>query len=148
METILPEEHYRILYGSSHLALISLVYALYKQHYFISAGITSIFLTSINYWQKPDYSWRRTLDMGVSFACITYQHTLAFRAEYALQYYILYSLAAGSYYCGTLYYKKGELWKSTYAHLFFHILCNAANISLYSGYITPTVSAVSLPQSA
>ena len=137
MDTIQPREQYIILYGSSHLALLSLACAFYKGEYVISAGIGSIFLTSINYWRKPDHSWRRTLDMTVSLGCITYQHILAYRAQYAIQYYIVYFLALISYLIGTEYHKKGELWKSTYLHLMFHILCNTGNIVLYSGYINP-----------
>jgi hypothetical protein len=148
MNTIIPVEQYRILYGSSYLALVSLAYALYTaQPTVIPIGIGSIFLTSITYWHKPDHSWRRTLDMTVSFTCITYQHCISYRAQYALQYYTLYCMAVAAYYTGTQYYKKGELWKSTYAHLAFHIFCNMANITLYSGYRElPRESQSSLPQ--
>jgi len=135
MNTIQPREQYIILYGSSHLALISLVFAFYKRHYLISAGVGSIFITSVNYWRKPDHSWRRTLDMTVSSGCIVCQHILAYNAEYARQYYIIYFMALAAFLIGKEYHKKGELWKSTYSHLAFHILCNTANIVLYSGYI-------------
>jgi hypothetical protein len=141
--TILEKEQYMILYGSSHIALLSLACALYKGEYDISTGISCIFLTSINFWRKPDNSWRKTLDMTVSISCITYQHIIAYRAQYAVQYYTVYFLAFLSFLVGCEYGKRKELWKSTYSHLTFHILCNLGNFILYSGYIRPDNTIIS-----
>lgn len=130
---ILPREQYILLYGSSHLSLISFLYAMSKGEYIISTGVISVFLTSINYWRKPDHSWRRQLDITVSAVGITYQRYVAYHAENFIPYAIIYTTAVTLFFLGKEFYRRGDTWKSTYTHLAFHILCNVANLVLYSG---------------
>jgi hypothetical protein len=49
----LREEQYSIIYNVSFLSLGSSIYAVYNGYYGLSDGA---FLTSVNYWRKPDYS--------------------------------------------------------------------------------------------
>jgi len=134
MSTIIERKYYIVLYRSSYLFLISFLYALYKTHYIISIAPGIVFVSSINYWRLPDYSWRLYLDTVVVRTAILYQTILAYNAEYAKPYYILFSTAL-LYPLGQYYFNKGDYWKYTYIHMICHILANIGNILLYSGYI-------------
>jgi hypothetical protein len=131
--TILIPEQYNLIYRISWLSLASTLYALSNKHYNLWIAPGAIFLTSINYWRKPDYSWRRYLDMTIAKTMIFYQLCMAYKSEYAVIYYIVNGIALSFYPIGIYYYKKEEYWKSTYAHILLHILCNLGNFILYSG---------------
>jgi hypothetical protein len=135
METILEKEQYIILYRVSYLSLFSAVYAFYRAHYHLAIVPGSVFLSSIHYWKKPDYSYRRYLDMTVVKSAVIYQHYMAYNAEYANMYYTILYIAMLSYPIGLYYYNKKDYWKSTYAHMMLHIMANIGNIVLYSGNI-------------
>ena len=135
METILEKEQYTVLYRVSYLSLFSAVYAFYREHYHLAIVPGSVFLSSIHYWKKPDYSYRRYLDMTVVKSAVIYQHYMAYNAEYANMYYTILYIAMLSYPIGLYYYNKKDYWKSTYAHMMLHIVANIGNIVLYSGYV-------------
>jgi hypothetical protein len=113
------------------------MYAIYNCYYGIALCPFGVFLTSINYWHKPDYSWRRYFDMAYVQCAIFYQCYRSYRAQNATYHYTLMLLGISSYILGIYYYKKNLLWHSTYAHCMLHIIANIANIILYSGYIPP-----------
>ena len=135
METILEKEHYTAIYRVSYLSLFSALYAFYRGHYNLVVVPGSVFLSSIHYWKKPDYSYRRYLDMTVVKSAVIYQHYIAYNAEYANMYYTILCIAMLSYPVGVYYYNKKDYWKSTYAHMMLHIMANIGNIVLYSGYV-------------
>jgi len=66
--------------------LISCIYAIYKNHYDLALVPGGVFLTSINYWRCPDYSWRRYLDMIYVKLALIYQIYRAYNAEYCKLY--------------------------------------------------------------
>jgi hypothetical protein len=131
--TILIPEQYNLIYRVSWISLASTLYALSNKHYTLWFVPGSIFLTSINYWRKPDYSWRRYLDIVVAKTMVAYQLSMAYKSEYALLYYVVSGTALSFYPIGIYYYKKGDHWKSTYSHIMLHVLCNLGNFILYSG---------------
>lgn len=135
--TILERDQYMLIYRVSHLSLISFLYALYRSQYSLVIVPGSVFLTSTLYWHKPDYSWRRYLDMAVTKTCFIYQGIMAYNAEFSTEYYLLIAIAISFYPIGLLYYKKGDTWRSTYSHVMLHILANIANLSLYSSKELP-----------
>jgi len=137
METILEEEQYILIYRISYISLFSTLYATYNTHYNLALCPGSIFLTSIHYWKKPDYSYRRYLDMVVVKSAIIYQYYMAYNAQYAILHYSIFTLGILAYPVGIYYYNKKDYWKSTYAHITLHLLANIASIILYSGYIQP-----------
>jgi hypothetical protein len=135
MDCILYPEQYTIIYNVSFLSLGTSIYAVYNGYYGLSIYPGGVFLTSINYWRKPDYSWRRYVDMTyVSYAVIC-QSYKAYCAQYMLQYYALVLLAISFYPLGVYYYNRKLWWHSTYAHCTLHIIANIANLVLYSGKI-------------
>ena len=136
MECILYPEQYKLIYNLSFLSLGSSIYAVYNGHYDLAICASGVFLTSINYWRKPTYSWRRYLDMTyVKFALI-YQLYKAYRSQYMIHYYVIMIFAVSFYPLGVYYYKKQLYWHSTYAHSALHIISNIANLVLYSGRFT------------
>ena len=125
-----------MLYGTSHLFLLSFLYALYRGHYMISIGPGVVFITSINYWRKPDLSWRLHFDVYTVRIAIVYQTIMAYNAEYSRIYYLTYMLSP-LYALGQYYFNKGDHCKYAYIHMTSHILANIVCCILYYGYMNP-----------
>jgi hypothetical protein len=135
MDCILKEDQYLTIFKVSFLLLGSCIYAIWNGYYHLSIYPGGVFLTSINYWRKPDYSWRRYLDMCyVHYALIT-QGYKVYNAQYAMEYYTLSFIACCFFLLGIYYYKRKLYWHSTYAHCALHIFSNVANVVVYSGQI-------------
>jgi hypothetical protein len=135
MVEFLKPEQYKFIYKISFLSIVSAVYAIFNKHYLISLCPAGVFITSINYWRKPEYSWRRNLDMIYVQLALMYQIYSAYMSQYMIQYYMTMVLALSMYPLSIYYYKKNLHWHSTYAHSGLHIIANIANIILYSGEI-------------
>ena len=135
MECILYPKQYKLIYNVSFLSLGTSIYAAYNGYYLMALCPGGVFLTSINYWRKPDYSWRRYFDMVYVKLAIMYQIYKAYRSQYMLQYYAIMFFSVSMYPLGVYYYKKKLYWHSTYAHCVLHIIANIGNIVLYSGHI-------------
>jgi len=133
MGVILHKKQYILIYKTSYLTLLSFLYSLYQEHYNISIVPGSIFVGAILYWSKPDYSWRRYLDMAIAKTCIIYQLYMAYYNDYAILYYFIATIGLSCYPLGIYYYKKNDYWNSTYSHMAMHIILNIGNIILYSG---------------
>lgn len=131
-QTILDRSQYILIYRVAWLSLLSTIYSFYMKQYNLSIVPTSVFITSRLYWYKPDYSWRRYVDMSVIKACVIYQLGLAYKSEYAAVYYPIALTGLVFYPIGIYYYSKHETWASTYSHITMHIILNIANIVLYS----------------
>ena len=134
---ILIPDQYNIIFKLSFISGFTAGYAFYNNYIDIAIINGIVFLTSINYWRKPDYSWRRYLDMTMVKSAIIYEGIRAYTAEYSNTYYILILAAIIWYYFGVYCYTKKSFWLSTYSHCMLHILGNIAKIILYSGYISP-----------
>ena len=130
---ILKKEQYSLIYKVSFLSLWSFACAIYNGQYMLSLSPAGTFLTSINYWRKPDYSWRRYADITYVHCSLAYQVYRATRSQYMYQYYSLTFCAINLFALGVYYYKKNKHWHSTYAHCGLHIFANIANMFLYSG---------------
>lgn len=134
---ILSYEQSYFIWKASFLSLFSAIYALHNGYYDLALVPGGIFLTSINYWRKPDYSWRRHLDMGYVKCALTYQMIRAYNAEYAKLYYATLFAGVCFYPLGIHFYRRKLFWHSTYAHSMIHVVANVSNVILYSGYIVP-----------
>ena len=132
---ILEKEQYELIYRASYFSIFTLLYAFYRRHWVNAALQLCVTTTSINYWRKPDYSWRRYIDMAAVKSALLYQLCYSYNADYARVYYILTGIGVLCYPIGIYYYKRGDHWKSTYAHLVLHAFANICNIVLYSGKI-------------
>jgi len=132
---ILNPSQYNTIWRVSFIQLFCFIYALHRQHYIIAICPGGVFITSINYWIKPDYSWRRYIDMVYVKSSILYQIIRAYNAEYCKMYYMTLFISLCFYPVGIYYYNKKMYWHSTYTHCLLHITGAMTNIILYSGYI-------------
>jgi hypothetical protein len=135
MDTILEYKYYIQIYRVSYLILIALLYSLYNGHYNLAICPASIFLTSVHYWKKPDYSYRRYLDIVVVNTAFTYHHYMVYNAQYANIYYTVFLIAKILYLCGRYCDTKKLYLMGTYCHIGLHVLANIACIIVYSGRI-------------
>lgn len=127
---ILNNEQCYYLYKTSFFSLISVFASLFLKNIFVSLVPSSVFLSSIYYWKKPDYSIRRYIDMLCVKFSLGYYLYIAYRYQvYSYIFYML-SLPITSYCIGKHYYNKDN-WKSTYFHSGVHIFANIGNIYLY-----------------
>jgi hypothetical protein len=134
---ILSPKQYSCIYKVSFLSLVSTGYACYRGHYGLAFVPGGTFITSIIYWRKPDYSWRRYLDMTYVTSGLCYQLIRAYYSEYPRLYYTTAGIAVLFYGLGIHFYKKKQYWCSTYAHCMLHVFGNISNLILYSGEILP-----------
>jgi len=135
---IIPPEHYNLIWRVSWISLFTSSYAAYNNYYDLALVPGSIFLTSINYWRKPDYSWRRYLDIIVVQIALMYQLIRAYNSEYSTTYYSFTFSGITMFFVGVYYHKKNEekyVWRSTMCHISLHILANIGNVILYSGQV-------------
>lgn len=133
MVTILEPAQYNLIFKLSFLSAGTHAYAVYNRHYLISICPAAVFLTSINYWRKPEICWRRNLDISCVMASLFYQIYRAQNSQYKLQYYTIKFFAVSMYPVSFYYYNKNLWWNSTYAHCALHIISNIASLVLYSG---------------
>jgi hypothetical protein len=135
---ILPKSQYTYLWNSSWLFLVSTSYAFTQGHTEFIILPFVVWVTSINYWWKPDFSWRRYLDMTCVHLIVCYQNIRAYGSEYQIPFYILSAIAIICYATG-IYYKQKSDWTSTIFHSSTYILANLSVIILYSGKVQPII---------
>jgi hypothetical protein len=134
---ILYPKQYSYIYKISFLSFFSSLYAIYRGYYDLALVPGSVFLTSINYWRKPDYSWRRYFDVFIVLLVFTYQNIRAYKAEYMYTYYTLITISVFFFFFGIYLFKINEWWYSVYSHCLLHFFANLSNFILYSGHIAP-----------
>jgi len=94
-----------------------------------------IYMTSINFWRLPDYSWRRTLDLIVVKSCVLYHNYLAWSAEYVVIYYSIFAIGTLFYPLGHYMFDRGYKWLSVYSHMSLHTVAALGCMYLYTGAI-------------
>ena len=141
-DCIMKREYYSYIYRVSFLSFLSSIYAIYCDCYDLAVVPGGVFLTSVNYWRRPTYGWRRNLDMGYVASALIYQNYHAYHAYYymmnldqsfALLYLALMLFGIGCYPASIYLHKKKDIWGSTYVHCLLHVVANIANVVLYSG---------------
>jgi hypothetical protein len=115
-----------VLYRSSHIALISFVYALIRSQYILAMVPAAVFATSV----RPDSWWT----IVVVKCALLAQSWVAQDAQYGAAFYGLTNMGFACY-LASLYYYGRDNWRSTYAHVGLHVFANLANIALYSGRV-------------
>lgn len=113
------------------------VYGIFRGHYNLAICPGAFFLTSVNHWRRPVYhSFRRYLDLAVVRSLPLYHHYMVYNAQYAIIYYIIFSIGILTYIISRYFYNKKDYWKCTYYHIILHLMANLGTIVVYSGYIT------------
>lgn len=134
--TVLPASQFQLIWRLSWLSLLSGIVALACRHFDLFWVPLGVWLTSINYWRHPDFSWRRYLDIVFVQVALWYQVYRAYGADNRDWYYSITGIGMCCYLVG-VYCKQvhKSTWASTLCHCLVHILGNAANIALYVGHI-------------
>ena len=134
---IISKEQSNVLWNTSWFCFLSAFYAFYREYYFLSLLPGGCFLTSINYWHLPDYSWRRYIDIIYVKCSVFLQtyHAYIKQAEHFEIYLVIMFMAIQFYIFGVYFYVKKHYWTSTFCHALLHLFANIANIILYSGKI-------------
>jgi hypothetical protein len=133
---ILPIDQSRYLWKTSWLSLLSGSYGIYMKHYDLAVIPLGVFITSLNYWRKPIYGWRRNIDITYVTIGLLYQLNTSFYADNKTKtlYFLLSLLSATLYPISIITFKK-SMWISTIIHSGIHIIGNISNIILYNGNI-------------
>ena len=129
-----PDQSY-FIWKASWLSLLSCMYAISQGYNELAIVPGGVFITSINYWRNPDYSWRRTLDMYYVRIALSYQIIRSYNSEYAAIHLICMIMAVSCFPLSWKYYNNNQIWTSVYIHSMVHLLGNIGNIILYSGKI-------------
>jgi hypothetical protein len=137
----LPPSYANLLWYVSWLSLVSALYAYGRGYYDLAIVPGGVWVTSINYWRKPDYSWRRYVDIAYVHTALLYQILRAHESEYRILYYRILAIGCLFFPVGVFFHKKSELRKSTWCHAMVHVLGNVSNFVLYSGYVAPLCEA-------
>lgn len=134
----LPQYIANYLWFLSWLSLVSGLFAIVMHHYDLCAVPLGVWFTSILYWAKPDYSWRRYFDITYVHLSLTYQLIRARDAEYRVAYYITVGIGMIAFPIA-MYFKNKSTWMSTFFHGLVHVFGNISNIILYAGNVPPPV---------
>ena len=135
---ILPPAHYTLLFRSSFQGFIGFFLAVARGYFDICWYPLLVTLTSLNYWRRPDHSWRRYADMA-AIQCMYYQMWRAYGgAQYWAANFALVVLAGAFFFAGVRMFSVKRYWASTLLHFAAHCTSNLSNIVLYSGHVPPT----------
>ena len=132
---VLPPGPSAYLWRLSWLSLASAVVAVLRGHLDLVPVPLGVWLTSLLYWWRPNYSWRRYLDIACVQFALWYQVFRATHAQHRVPYYVLTFAGVPFFLLGT--YLSASPWSSALCHGMIHILANAANVWLYSGTVAP-----------
>ena len=134
---ILPPAHCAFLWRSSFQGFIGFFLAVARGYYDLCWYPLLVTLTSLNYWRRPDHSWRRYVDMA-AIQCMYYQMWRAFGgAQYWAANFALVFLAGAWFFCGVRMFAMKRYWASTLLHFAAHCTSNLSNIVLYIGHVPP-----------
>ena len=129
-------DQYKWLYVTSCFPLVTSMYAFYRGYPILSFLQFSIYMSSINFWRMPDYSWRRYVDFAVVKSCILYQNIyLLGGAENVGGFYVFFSFGVLAYALSFYFHGIGKVWLSVYVHALMHTLSAVGCIYLYTGAI-------------
>ena len=107
----------------------TMMYSFTKSNNIYTFIYLSIWLSSINYWRKPEYGFRRNLDMFCVCTGFLYQNYLIYNyCYYAQPYYICMCIGLSCYYLSNYFIEFPII--SSYLHCCFHLFANLASIVL------------------
>lgn len=132
----LEQNQYRLLSYTSCIPAFVSIYGFKRGYWDLASLSLGGAITSVLYWTKPDYSWRRTLDVNFIRAAMLYHCLRGYNAEKGKYLYTYYALVCilYTYEINFLYLKK-RYWLFTYSHILLHLIGNTGNALLYNGSI-------------
>jgi len=134
---IIPQDQSYFLCIVSCIHFIAFLYAFKQGLLYLAIHPLAIFFTSINYWRKPMYNWRRNTDIICVFIALLTHILHSIKAQNGLLYRCITTIALLFYPISWYLLKRKYLWGSTIAHSMLHIVAEIANVILYSGIVPP-----------
>ena len=131
---LLPEQYYFIC-KISLIMILSIFNSFYQGYYDMCLLVLLVQFTSILYWSKPEYNWKRNTDMIAANSTILYHCVRAYGSDNGMLFYIFTLLGVLCYYISWKYYYKKKYWYSVYSHSGVHIFFNIAINTLYFGHV-------------
>jgi len=136
-KNILLPEQCSVLLKTSVIPIFAMGYSYYREYYDFTFSTTAVFTASIMYWSKPEYNWKRNLDMFLANCSVFYHCVRAYNAERYVLFYSFTMLGVLCYLFSWKLYNQNKIWTSVYLHSGVHIMFNLAILSLYSGVLVP-----------
>ena len=121
----------------SCIHFVTFLYAFKQRFFHLAIHPFIVFFTSINYWRKPMYDWRRTTDMICVFIALSTHILHSIKAQNRTLYSYITTIAVLFYPISWYLLKNKYVWGSTIAHSMVHIVADIANVILYAGEIPP-----------
>jgi hypothetical protein len=134
--TIVSAAQARVIFWISWLAGINAhVWFFHGSRTDLAVAATALWFSSMLYWWKPEYNWRRWVDIVTVQIAWNYQHYCAFGAEKQIEYFLITALACVCYPLGVYFHRRGHTWTGTLCHAGVHLFGNTAVFVLYSGVL-------------
>ena len=134
---IIPMDQAHFLCIISCINFITFLYGFKQRLFYLSICPLAVFFTSINYWHKPVYGWRRNVDIICIFIALSTNILHSIKAQNGLLYRCITTIALLFYPISWYLFNNKYVWTSTIAHSMIHIVANIANVILYSGVVPP-----------
>ena len=125
----MPARYARRLFRSCFLTAASVLAALWSAQYAFALVSSAVLASSVNYWRRPVYGWRRRIDIGTVAAGGAYQLYRAHDSTRCAAYVATCLFAAACYAMGRT---SGNYNRSTAWHVGVHLCANGGNIILYT----------------
>ena len=134
---IIPQDQGYFLCIVSCIHMVTFLYAFKQGLFYLAIHPFIVFFTSINYWRKPMYDWRRNLDIICVFFALSTHILHSIKAQNRTLYCYITTFALLFYPISWYLLKNKYVWGSTIAHSMIHIVADIANVILYSGVVPP-----------
>jgi hypothetical protein len=121
-----------IMYLYSHLWILNTLYGLYKLHYINIMAPFLVSCTSLLYWKKPKYDWRRNIDILACVMSSAYVTYIMYSSEYWILYLIIKKLGLLSYAIGHYYHNKNRLGMGLFCHMLVHVSAHISCIIMFN----------------
>jgi hypothetical protein len=134
-----PPRQSRYIYGTSKLFGLSALYALYQGLTVFALLYTVVCFTSLNYWRKPQHSYRRIVDIWTVGLLLLYQNLFilfnsdTFRLHHVQLYYFFFLTGSTAYPVSYHVYRQKKFWLAIYLHMMLHLMANVASLCLFAG---------------
>jgi hypothetical protein len=135
MSLVIQEKYSRYIYATSYISMASSIYGFTRGHHGLATLQFFTFLTSVLYWCKPLYGWRRNLDIS-AVVITTISHAIkSYNAENGHLFYRFMLCGIISYANSWYHQKCDRMWTATIFHSGVHLFACFSTVALYSGEI-------------
>jgi len=131
-----PIEQARIFQGMSWWGLGSGLMGISHGKVAMGSAVCIAAVVAHMFWWKPQYNWRRTLDMVLIHSLLVWHAYTALYSEVKLLYYSITVLGMVLYLLGWYTLKRGDSWLATFLHMGVTACANLSLLVLYSHPLT------------